>query len=199
VLETNFTDVIDGTCPHVARVSKIIERATREGRDVVIVGNRQHPEVSALVAAVASGKCFTANSDDEILLLPKKLTRPLIISQSTAGIDHFNDISSKITKAYLDAEIIDTICASSKARQHAIVNLKTRGAQAVVVVGGKHSNNTVVLAQTAKNIGLPVFHIETVSDLRTECLKNFSIVGVASGASTDTDDIADVVDFLEKL
>ncbi|MDR1433486.1 MAG: 4-hydroxy-3-methylbut-2-enyl diphosphate reductase [Puniceicoccales bacterium] len=198
-LEYHFKSVIDGTCPHIAKITQMVERAANGNRPVLIIGNRSHPEVLALASAAAIGKCFAVNSMEEIHSLPRDLSEILVISQSTIGEEFFASLAGEIAKIFPGAEIQNTICGSSIGRQRAIVGLQKSGAQAIVVVGGRHSNNTATLVAAAKATTLPVFPVETVSDLFHLPLKKFSAMGVASGASTDGASIAEVVSYLAQL
>jgi 4-hydroxy-3-methylbut-2-enyl diphosphate reductase len=199
LLESCSASVIDGTCPHVAKISKIIENAASSDRDVVIVGDRNHPEVIALIDSAICGKCFVVSSGEEVAMLPKNLNTPLLVSQSTIVQTTFDGVGTEFLKIYRNAELVNTICAPSLVRQKAVAALKTRGAQAIVVIGGKHSNNTLALVLVAKNSGLPVFQVETIDDLQWEELKKISIIGVASGASTEQRSVEGIVRFLEKF
>jgi 4-hydroxy-3-methylbut-2-enyl diphosphate reductase len=106
-----FKNVIDGTCPHVARVFGLVKRVSNSGRSVVIMGDRRHPEVLALASAAESGKCFVINSREEISSLPRSLSNVLVISQSTICEEFFNDLATGIVKIFPDAEIKNTICS----------------------------------------------------------------------------------------
>jgi 4-hydroxy-3-methylbut-2-enyl diphosphate reductase len=199
LLRDNFSNVVDGTCPHVAMIRNTIARTTDSGRDVIIIGNRNHPEILALVDAARRGRCFAIGPGESVDSLPKNLNGPLIISQSTIDVATFRDAAEKISKIYAGVEIVDTICSSSRMRQHGVTNLEKLGAQAIVVIGGKHSNNTVVLVEAAKNTGLPVFPVETAGDLPVEELKKFSPIGIATGASTGENSLSDIVHYLDRL
>ena len=198
-LESHFGNVVDGTCLHVRRVSRMVERAAEGGRPVIIVGNRNHPEVLALASVAAVDKCFVVNSKEEVLSLPPTLDDVLVVAQSTIGEEFFNDLAGEIAKICPNGEIQNTICRSSRERQRAIATLKKSGAQAIVVIGGRHSNNAATLVEVAKGTALPVFFIETVADLYPLPLEKFSTVGVASGASTGEENVREVVDYLGKL
>ncbi|MCZ6673710.1 MAG: 4-hydroxy-3-methylbut-2-enyl diphosphate reductase, partial [Verrucomicrobia bacterium] len=78
----------------------------------------------------------------------------------------------------------DTICGATKERQTGVVDLAEQGAEAIVVIGGKHSANTRKLALLAKQQKLPSYHIETWNDLDLEEIRKFQTVGVTAGAST---------------
>ena len=95
--------------------------------------------------------------------------------------------------------VFDTICGATKERQSDLVELVKEGADAIVVIGGKHSANTRKLAKLASSYDRPAFHVETAEDLDTELLKGFSTVGVTAGASTPEFIIRSVCEKLENI
>ena len=95
--------------------------------------------------------------------------------------------------------VFDTICGATKERQSDLVELVKEGAEAIVVIGGKHSANTRKLAKLASSHDRPTFHVETAEDIDPEALKSFRTVGVTAGASTPEFIIRSVCQFLESL
>ena len=96
------------------------------------------------------------------------------------------------------ALVFDTICGATKDRQADILELKKQGCQAVVVIGGRHSANTVKLAKLVELEGLACFHVETAAELDFAALARFGAVGVTAGASTPAFLIDEVCARLEK-
>jgi 4-hydroxy-3-methylbut-2-enyl diphosphate reductase len=180
-----FNTVIDGTCPHVVGISKMVECESGKGKTILLIGDKSHPEVQTLVSFAKDDKVYIIGSEAELDLLKNGLGQILVIAQSTIDESFFKSFASKISKLYPHAEIKNTICVSSRRRQQAILNFKKEGIEAVVVAGGIHSNNTRTLAQIARKIGLTVFHVETASDLPIQKLKTFQVIGVIGGTSTD--------------
>ena len=89
------------------------------------------------------------------------------------------------------------MCGATKERQSDLIDLVQNGAEAIVVIGGKHSANTRKLAKLAASHTRPTFHIETANDLSPEDFEKFSSVGVTAGASTPEFIIRSVCDKLE--
>ncbi|MDR2628528.1 MAG: 4-hydroxy-3-methylbut-2-enyl diphosphate reductase [Puniceicoccales bacterium] len=180
-----FNTVFDGTCPHVARISKMVEYESGKGKIILIIGDKSHPEVQTLVSFAKDDKVYVTNSEGELDFLKNSLEQILVIAQSTIDESFFKNFAGKVARLYPHTEIKNTICDSSHRRQQAILNFKKEGVQAVVIAGGMHSNNTRTLAQIAQKIGLAAFRVETATDLPIQKLKTFQIVGVIGGASTD--------------
>ena len=188
----------DATCPDVGKIAGTIKMHANKNYTTIIVGDPKHPEVIGLLG-YADGKGFVVKSNSDIDNLPEIEGDICMVSQSTMFTDDYNDIANYLKTRFPQAKVIDTICGATKTRQKDVVSLAEKGAQAIVVIGGKHSANTVKLAIMAQRTGLPCFHIETVSELDIEELKNFEVVGVTAGASTPNFLIDEVCNTLEKL
>ena len=188
----------DATCPDVGKIAGTIKMHANKNYTTIIVGDPKHPEVIGLLG-YADGKGFVVKSNSDIDNLPEIEGDICMVSQSTMFTDDYNDIANYLKTRFPQAKVIDTICGATKTRQKDVVSLAEKGAQAIVVIGGKHSANTVKLAIMAQRTGLPCFHIETVSELDVEELKNFEVVGVTAGASTPNFLIDEVCNTLEKL
>ncbi|MDR1413338.1 MAG: 4-hydroxy-3-methylbut-2-enyl diphosphate reductase [Puniceicoccales bacterium] len=197
-LQGCFKTIIDGTCPHLARMLDLVKKASGAGRNVLIIGDRGHPEVLALLAAAEEAKCFTVNSQEQMESLPNHLGKVLVVAQSTIDMKFFTAMANAIAAKYPDGEIRNTICESSRARQKAVLDLAEEGVQAIIVIGGKHSNNTAVLAKIARGTGLPVFRIEAAEELPMEELGSFTAIGIVSGASTSEEMVREVAQKLSR-
>lgn len=191
--------IIDGTCPHVKQIIKTIESSSQNGDTIIIVGNKQHPEAIALMSAANNSSCHIISSLDDISSLPKIHGNILFAAQSTIDEEHFNILANNIQQKFQKITIYNSICQSSKKRQSAIDDLLKHGTQAIVVIGGKHSNNTCVLAKKVIEHNIPAFHVESQNDIDISAISKFHTIGVVSGASTHNDDIQKIVSILETI
>ena len=113
-----------------------------------------------------------------------KVTAGSVVSQSTMFTDEFAQLAASLKARFASALVFDTICGATKDRQADIRELQSQGSQAIVVIGGRHSANTVKLAKLVEIQGLPCFHVETAAELDFAALGRFGTVGVTAGAST---------------
>ena len=113
--------------------------------------------------------------------------------------DEFQNLAADLKSRYPKAEIFDTICGATKDRQSDVVELTKQGCQAIVVIGGRHSANTVKLAKLVELQGLPCYHVETAAELDFSQLQKYQTVGVTAGASTPAFLIDEVCVKLEAL
>ena len=199
MLSKMFNTIIDGTCPHVSNMISNIKKHVDNGTFIIIAGNINHPEITALTNDIPSEKFAVVKSMEDIESLQINSKNILFMAQSTFNELEFKNLSNKVKKLFPHAEIFDSICKSSKIRQTSVYNLKDNGAQAIIVVGDHSSNNTKSLVKASEKLNLPTFHIESVDDLRKCDLKTFHTVGVVSGTSTGQEEIDDVVAFLKSL
>lgn len=188
----------DGTCPDVGIIAGKVKSHSEKGYQIVIFGDPEHPEVIGLVG-YANGNAHVINKEHDISNLPDLGDKVAMVSQSTMFTHEFKYLSDLLSVKYPGMVIFDTICGATKERQSDLVDLVEQGADAIVVIGGKHSANTRKLAKLASSHNRPTFHIETADDLLPSDFETFSVVGVTAGASTPEFIIRKVCERLEEL
>jgi 4-hydroxy-3-methylbut-2-enyl diphosphate reductase len=180
-IKSSGIKIIDCTCPKVGYVQAIIKKHTSLGYTVIIVGDREHPEVDALLG-YTGGKGIALNSVDDVEKLPS-LERVCVVAQTTQTMDDYSLIVDKIKSYYPDALIFSTICSSTQERQAEVVSL-ANDMDSIVIVGGRNSANTKRLADLARRTKTPTFHIETAAEMENIDLRPYDRIGVSAGAST---------------
>ncbi len=182
--------LIDTTCPLVARVHRAARELAEAGYFVVVVGRRGHVEVRGIVGDL--DEFVVVESAAEVVRYPQR--RIGIVSQSTAVEATVESVHAAVIERNPGAEIrqVDTICAPTRDHQRALARLLDE-VEAVVVVGGRHSNNSKELVATAGRRGLPAVLVEGPDDLDPVWLAGFEIVGLTAGTSTP-DPIIDAVE-----
>ncbi len=189
-------DLIDATCPFVRSVQKLAAKLVEAGYTLVVLGERNHPEVIG-VTAHAGGRAIVIEDPAEIVqYLPLK--RVGIVVQTTQPLDKLEKLIELLLPHCKDLSIQNTICYATTDRQEAARKL-AREVQAVVVVGGRHSGNTRRLVDICKEEQVTVYHIETADELEPDQFKGIDTVGVAAGASTPGFIIKAVVETLKNF
>lgn len=185
--------IIDTTCPLVRRAHDAAVAADQAGWHVVVAGKRNHVEVLGLTGDLADYTVI--ESPAEAQSLPHD--RLAIICQTTLPPASARNILTSVRRVNPDSQVkmIDTICRPTKLRQHSMATL-LRQCDAIVVVGGAHSNNTRQLVRSAELAGRPVQHVTAASDIDISWAAQFKVVGLTAGTSTP-ESIIDAVD--EKL
>ena len=170
--------VVDCTCPFVKRTQKIVQRAAEQGKSVLIVGERLHPEVIGLIGW--SGEdTFVACSEEECATLSagKELA---VVAQTTCPEEIFEKIVKFVSKGReKTVEIFKTICYTTKERQEEAEQL-AKNSDAMLVIGGANSSNTNRLKEICSRYCANVFRLTDASEFRSDLLKNFKNVGTKS-------------------
>lgn len=196
-LENRAAKVIDATCPFVTRVQHLAERAAREGRDVVVAGNPDHPEMIGVVG-YAPDNTYVVRDANEVASLPN-LRSPLVVSQTTIKLQTFLEVAEAV-RAKTDAEpqVVNTICSATRDRQDAARALAGQ-VDAFYVIGGRHSSNSVKLLAVCQEQCTKSFLIETPAEINPSDLEDVQKVGVTAGASTPNWLIDQVVKRLHEI
>ena len=185
-LEGAGGEVVDATCPKVKAIHTIVSRAADEGRFVIIIGMPRHPEVEGICGWCGAHKVFE-NSQELTLWLDNNSDyweKPItVVVQTTQTRSNFTECCNVIKKRCTNAKISDTICLATFTRQEEAAKLASE-CDAMVVIGGRHSANSVHLAQICREHCANVQFIEGASELDVDRLKAADIVGLTAGAST---------------
>jgi len=186
-------DVVDATCVLVKRVQKIARLLHEEGYHVVIIGDRNHPEVRAVVGSAPDVHVAGTEEDLYKLNLGKKLG---IICQTTQSPDYFAQMLAAVARrGFSEIKVINTLCRETMERQEAAVKL-CRQVDVMFVLGGLHSANTRKLAELCKKHNPQTFHLQNWQELDKSILSGKQTAGVTAGASTP-DEVIDA--FVENL
>ena len=194
-------EIVDATCPHVARAQKAAARLAAEGRFVVVVGEAGHPEVEGICAharAAGGGGAAVVDAAD----LPAAATcagaRVGVVVQTTQSREVFERVVSALRERGVDLEVKDTVCTATRQRQDAAAALAGR-ADAFVVIGGRNSSNTTRLHEICSALCERSYHVESADELDPAWFAGCDTVGVTAGASTPESQIATVVARLEAM
>ncbi|MCK8600687.1 4-hydroxy-3-methylbut-2-enyl diphosphate reductase [Desulfoferrobacter suflitae] len=189
--------LLDATCKRVARVQAAIKRHARKGFHTVIAGDADHAEVIGLMG-YTEGRGVVINRPEQVDDLPANWENVLLVAQTTQNEEIFKAIQEKFRQKYPNAMIKNTICGSTHERQSEVREMCSR-VEAIVIVGGYHSGNTIRLAEVARECKIPTYHVETEAELDTQEMARYTSVGVSAGASTPNWMIRNVVRLLESI
>ncbi len=173
-------ECVDATCPHVKKAQLSAKELAEEGRFVVIVGEKEHPEVHSIVQW-AGGNVAVIETVAEAASVPNA-SRLGIISQTTFSGERFREIVSALLDKSRDIRVMRTICTATDQRQRAARELASK-VDVMLVIGGKNSANTTRLAQLCAKI-CRTYHIETAEELQPAWFDNIEKIGITAGAST---------------
>jgi len=188
-LEASGKTLIDTTCPLVSRVHQLARGLQEQGYFIVVAGRRDHVEVKGIVGDLE--RFAIVEGPEDVLAYPSD--RLAVVCQTTTPPALLDLLFETISRQNAEKEIrfIDTICGPTRERQDAVEDLLPK-VQALVVVGGKNSNNTRQLRAVGEKAGLPCFQVERASELRPEWFYGFDTVGLTAGTSTLDQTIAEL-------
>jgi 4-hydroxy-3-methylbut-2-enyl diphosphate reductase len=180
-LEAAGKKLVDTTCPLVTRAHEAAQRLQAEGYHVLVIGRRGHVEVQGIVEDLVSFDVIECV--EEIRCYPSR--RLGIMCQTTSTARHVAQVCAAVAEHNPNAEIrfVDTVCLPTKAHQAALEALLDQ-VEAVVVVGGRNSNNTRQLVTRCRERGRPAYHVQSAEDLRPEWFEGVAAVGLTAGTST---------------
>jgi 4-hydroxy-3-methylbut-2-enyl diphosphate reductase len=181
--------LIDTTCPLVTRVHRAAQEFARSGAFVIVIGRANHVEVLGITGDLASFAVVSRVS--EVDTYPA--ARIGIVCQTTFPCDEAVAIREQISVRNPTAAIrqVDTICEPTKERQRALREVLDQ-VEAVVVVGGRQSHNTLRLVEACRERGLIAFHIQDAGELEVEWFRGLEAVGLTGGTSTLPETIGQV-------
>jgi 4-hydroxy-3-methylbut-2-enyl diphosphate reductase len=180
-LEKKDLSLVDATCPFVKRAQDMVKQLCNDNcHHIIIVGEKTHPEVVALVS-YGKGKCCVVEKKADLrhYSFSGKIG---VVSQTTQTPKNFNDIIRVVKQQHLDVKIHNTICKATMDRQTAAGRLAKK-VDIMIVVGGKNSGNTRRLTEICR-ASTCTHHIETENELRSTWFKGVSRIGITAGAST---------------
>ena len=189
--------VTEATCPLVRLAHRAVVKLARDGYHPVIVGKREHVEVRGLTEDLDDFDVVLSDAD---VLGLRERARFGVAAQTTQPIERVRELVRLIRRRFPHAEVrfIDTVCRPTKQRQHAAIELAQQ-ADAVVVIGGAHSNNTQELVRVCSRYCSRVYHVQAAADLREEWFERAQTVGVTAGTSTPDASIDEVEQWLNQL
>ena len=178
--ESRGLEVVDATCPHVKKAQLSAKSLVDEGYSVVIVGEKEHPEVRSIFEWSAA-KASVIETVEEAVALPS-CAKLGIVCQTTFSGAKFREIVSHLLEKSRDIRILRTICTATDQRQAAAMDLAAK-VDMMLVIGGKNSANTTRLAQLCAD-KCRTYHIETAAELQDEWFDKIEKIGITAGAST---------------
>lgn len=192
-------ELIDTTCPIVAKAQRAARRLVNSGFKVIIYGDADHPEVRGVMAWTRGRGVVVASADDPVEIPRRKVA---LMCQTTKSQESFAQFVAQFTARHIDRinelRIINTTCPETEDRYEAARAL-ARDVDLMIVIGGRSSANTAKLAATCTAAGVETRQIEHEGELEAAWLRGKHAIGVTAGASTPDESIAGVVSRLREL
>ncbi len=193
-LRRRGAEIVDATCPKVARVQQIVRQAEEEGRQPLMIGDPEHPEVRGIGGWCRNLLVFPGPGELSMWLESGgfRAESPLTVVSQTTLIRSIWETSLKILKKQCtNLKIFDTICSATHTRQSEAASIAAK-ADVMVVVGDPKSANTKHLTEICRLHCSRVFQIENADELPRTELFGCRVIGLTAGASTPASIIKEV-------
>jgi 4-hydroxy-3-methylbut-2-enyl diphosphate reductase len=189
--------VTDTTCPLVRKAHHALAKLVVAGYHPVVIGAAGHVEVRGLTGDFP-GATVVAGEED-LAGLPE-VDKFGVVSQTTQPVKWVEWLVARLRELRPAAEVVfrNTVCQPTRDRQESLEAL-CRESELVIVVGGRHSNNTRQLVETARGLGCRAWQVETAEDVDAGWLDGVEAVGVTAGTSTLDETVEGVVLRLREL
>lgn len=195
-LKARGLKIMDGTCPYVHYSQRKAVELKREGYSVVVVGDKNHPEISGILGYI-NNEAFVVKTVEDVQTLPQ-LNRIGTIAQTTISPKKYRAVIEALREKADDVKVCETICDATEENQSAIRELSGE-VDLLYVIGGRHSANSNKLVETAREKCPRATLIETADEINPEDLRGVKRVGVSAGASTPDWMIQRVVEKLREI
>ena len=188
-LEECGLSYVDVTCPFVLKIHRIVEKESKAGSHIVIIGDPDHPEVVGICGWCIGPYTVIRTKQDALDFVPPEGKNVCIVSQTTFNYNKFKDLVEILRKKRYDntvlniLNILNTICNATEERQREAKSIAGE-VDTMLVVGGRHSSNTQKLFEICKKECGNTYYIQTPVDLDSEMFQCSSYVGITAGAST---------------
>ncbi len=194
--------VCDATCPFVAKIHKIVAEQSKLGDIILIAGDEKHHEVIGIIGHCRS-QYYVFDSLEALEQIVQnhpeiKENALSVVSQTTFNAKKWENAQIFLKKVCTNAKIFDTICSATSSRQSEARELAAAN-NIMVVIGGRHSSNTVKLFDVCATLCQKTHLIETANELKSEWFYSGAKVGVVAGASTPAGIIKEVIKTMSEI
>jgi len=199
----NELSIFDATCPLVSKVHSEVELHARAGRDCILIGHKNHPEVEGTMGQYktsAGGKIYLVQSIQEAELIqvqdPDNIS---FVTQTTLSVDDTQEIIKVLQKRFpsITGPRKDDICYATQNRQDAVKQLALE-CDLILVIGSKNSSNSNRLREIAERSGVESYLIDTSADLNLDWFLEKKVLGITSGASAPEHLVEGLLDTLSQ-
>jgi 4-hydroxy-3-methylbut-2-enyl diphosphate reductase len=192
--------VFDATCPLVTKVHVEVKRMHAQGREIVMIGHGNHPEVEGTMGQIEDGIHLVETAADVATLYPAHPERLAYVTQTTISADDATDIVSALRERFpaITGPKKDDICYATQNRQDAVKYLSEQ-TDIIFVVGSKNSSNSNRLCEVAAHKGVTAHLVDDSGDIDPVWLAGKKRIGVTAGASAPETLIAEVIHHLQTI
>ncbi len=191
-------EIVDTTCPWVKNAQKIAKEISSKGLKVIIVGDKDHPEVKGLLGW-SQGQGIIVQTKDDLDKIPQNIfdNGVGVIAQTTQSQENYESVVLEVMKRSKNVLVHKTICGATQKRQSAAIDLAHK-VEVMLVIGDQQSANTKRLTELCTKAGTKTYQIQTLSEFDPNWIKGKQKIGITAGASTPEWIISEVISFLNE-
>ena len=196
--EARGLNVFDATCPLVTKVHVEVAKMREQGREIVMIGHRGHPEVEGTMGQSAGGMYLVERPEDVDRLVVTDADRLAFVTQTTLSVDDARLTIDALRRRFptIVGPKKDDICYATQNRQDAVKALASQ-CDVVIVVGSPNSSNSNRLREVAQNQGVAAYMVDNATQLDPAWLAGKERIGVTAGASAPEILVQQVVERLK--
>jgi 4-hydroxy-3-methylbut-2-enyl diphosphate reductase len=184
----------------VAKVHQEAQRFANQGRQVILIGHRGHPEVEGTSGRVDNGVLLVSTANEVQSLIVENPDKLAYVTQTTLSVDDTRDVIEALRARFpsIDGPNLRDICYATQNRQAAVRELAEQ-VDVLLVVGAQNSSNSNRLREIGEEMAVPSFLIDDADAIQPEWLTDVETIGVTAGASAPEQLVQEVLDRLRAL
>lgn len=182
-------EIVDATCPYVSKIHRLVREAHNNNRNVVVVGDVNHPEVKGIVGWTGGNAAVINSLEEAAAITEDNIT---LVAQTTITGSLWDKIVEYFNQVKTDIIPLRTICSATDQRQKSCEEL-AKESEIMIVIGDRNSANSKKLYEIAKKNCKNAYFAENKNDLPLKQIEICDRIGVAAGASTPERIIKEVI------
>lgn len=197
ILEQNEIEYIDCTCPFVKKIHKIVAENYNENKKIIILGNKQHPEIIGINGFCNNEGIIVENLEEFNELNLDESKEYIVVFQTTFDTTKFIIIAEEIKK-YQNIKLFNTICSATNDRQKEAIEIAKK-VDYMIILGDNLSSNTKKLYEISKKFCKNTYLCERIEDLQLNIFENNVKIGITAGASTPPAIIKEAINKMSEM
>lgn len=182
-IKNNGNEIIDLTCPFVSKIHKIVSEYSDKGYKIVVIGDKEHPEVKGIISYAKTDIYVIINENDIKSLQMDKNDNICVVCQTTTNMDNAQKLVDILRDLFYNIKLVNTICNATQNRQNEVQKI-SKECEMMLIIGSSSSSNTKKLYEIAKENCNNTYLLNSVQDVKKIKIGKESRIGVSAGAST---------------
>ena len=183
LLKENDNEIIDLTCPFVSKIHDLVRDYSEKGYKVIVIGDREHPEVKGIVSYAKSDIYVVISEDDIRELKIDRNDKVLVVFQTTTNAENAQKLVDILKDLFYNIRLVNTICNATQNRQEEVKSL-SKICDVMLIIGSSSSSNTKKLYEIAKANCKNTYLLTNLNDTKNINIEQDAKIGVSAGAST---------------